>query len=394
MSERAQVAIVVQRIGPHHHARYEALACVGAFTVAVIEVRASPDAINMWKTEVGSGQYVRMQASGTGKLGLILDALRPAVIVCTGYSDTEIHAAMLWAFHHGVRLVTCADSTVFDQPRVWVRETLKRVIVAGFDAGLVAGERSHRYLESLGLDAGRRFSPWDVVDNRHFENGADDARSDADGVRLRVELPPVFFLFVGRFIWEKNLPRLIDAYARYRAVTGEDSWPLLLSGAGPLEEDLRKRVCAAGLAPFVRYLGFTEYRQLPLYYGLAGALIISSVSETWGLVVNEAMASGLPVLVSSRCGCAPDLVRDGENGYVFEPDNVGQIAEKMRLMTRLEPEPRRAMGKRSREIIAAYSPEAFARGLTAAINRALAGPPRRVNWLTRQTVRFLARRSK
>ena len=72
--------------------------------------------------------------------------------------------------------------------------------------------------------------------------------------------------------------------------------------------------------------GFKQYPELPLYYGLAGAFVLPSLTEPWGLVVNEAMAAGLPVVVSDRCGCASDLVRPGENGFAFDPCDIEQLA--------------------------------------------------------------------
>jgi 1,2-diacylglycerol 3-alpha-glucosyltransferase len=75
--------------------------------------------------------------------------------------------------------------------------------------------------------------------------------------------------------------------------------------------------------------GFKQYSELPVYYGLASAFVHASTSEPWGLVVNEAMASGLPVLVSNQCGCAPDLVREDRNGFTFDPCSVQQLTELM-----------------------------------------------------------------
>jgi glycosyltransferase involved in cell wall biosynthesis len=117
--------------------------------------------------------------------------------------------------------------------------------------------------------------------------------------------------------------------------------------------------------------GFKQYPELPVYYGLASAFIHASTSEPWGLVVNEAMASGLPVVVSNRCGCAPDLVCDGRNGYTFDPRNVGQLAE---LMLRISiPGPHLStMSNASAEIISTWGLSRFAHGLRAAAEKAVA----------------------
>jgi len=125
--------------------------------------------------------------------------------------------------------------------------------------------------------------------------------------------------------------------------------------------------------------GFKQYDELPAWYGLAGAFVHASTTEQWGLVVNEAMASGLPVLVSERCGCAPDLVKDGVNGFIFDPYDVERLA---RLMYRLAhgDVDRDAMGRASQEIIADWGLERFADGLAKAVDVAVSRPTPKAPW--------------
>jgi 1,2-diacylglycerol 3-alpha-glucosyltransferase len=386
------VAFLVQRIGPYHHARLCAWAAARPGAIKVIEFRPA-DAVYAWTSVKESGGYLRRQTRSRAELCRALDELQPQAVVCVGYADPEIHQAMAWALRRRVPLVTCSDSTYDDEPRSWAKEALKRRIVAAFDAALVAGNRAHDYLERLGIGDDRRFQPWDVVDNGHFEHGSELSRNDGPASRERLKLPPRYFLCVARFVPKKNLAGLVKAYARYARQAGHDAWSLVLSGTGPLEAELRAVVAAAGLDAQVYFPGFLQYPDLPACYGLAGALVLPSVSDQWGLVVNEAMAAGLPVLVSSRCGCAPDLVREDENGFAFDPENIEALAGRLTEVAGLGQARRAAMGQRSREIIAAYSPEAFARGLEAAIACALARRRARKPWLTRLPVNLLARRA-
>ena len=108
--------------------------------------------------------------------------------------------------------------------------------------------------------------------------------------------------------------------------------------------------------------------------------------------MNEAMAAGLPVLVSNRCGCVPDLVREGENGFTFDPTDGKALASMMARLTQLSPVSRAALGRRSRELIAAFSPAAFAEGMEAAVAAALKRRRKRGLWLTRLFARSLALR--
>jgi glycosyltransferase involved in cell wall biosynthesis len=386
------VAFLVQRVGPYHHARLCTWAALRPGAAKVIEFRPT-DAVYAWTSVKAEGADLRQETHSGEELCRTLDELQPQAVVCVGYADPEIHRAMAWALRRRVPLVTCSDSTHDDEPRFWAKEAFKCRIVAAFDAALVAGSRAHDYLESLGLPMDRRFQPWDVVDNAHFERGADLALANEPASRGRLKLPHRYFLCVARFVPKKNLLRLVEAYARYAMQAGHEAWSLVVAGAGPLEPELRASVAAAGLKPQVHFPGVLQYHDLPAYYGLAGAFVLPSVSDQWGLVVNEAMAAGLPVLVSSRCGCAPDLVREGENGFTFDPKNVPQLAELLTRLTQPGEGRRAAMGQRSREIIKAFSPEAFAAGLEAAIACALDRPRARKPWLTHVLVNLLARRA-
>ncbi len=237
----------------------------------------------------------------------------------------------------------------------------------------------------------RIFTGYDVIDNHYFAIGSDQARHDADNIRTRFALPQRFFLASNRFIEKKNLPRLLNAYTLYRNQAGPAAWKLVLLGDGPLKAQLQALIVQKDLSPWVLMPGFKQYDQLPAYYGLAGAFIHASTTEQWGLVVNEAMASGLPVLVSNRCGCAPDLVEEGRNGYTFDPYDVDALA---RLMLNIAADDcdRAAMGQASREIIARWTPQTFAENLYKAAEAALNAPRPKASLLDRMLLWALIRR--
>jgi len=355
-----KVTLLVQRIGPYHHARFQAACSGGALTI--IEFRVNSQ-VYAWDEINDSSAYVRTRADTPSQIIEQLERFQPDVLVCVGYADHEIHHAMRWAAEKRVAMVVCSDSTADDEPRAWWKERLKREIVGLFSAGIVAGVRSADYLVSLGLERDRLFTAWDVVDNDYF--------AEAAGAGQKREPSSPYFLTVARFVRKKNLERLLRAYARYVSAAGDLAWPLVLSGDGELRPELAAQVEAAGLLNRVRFTGFAQYGQLPEHYAGAGAFILPSLSDQWGLVVNEAMASGLPVLVSERCGCAPDLVVDGENGFVFSPTDVSQMSTILSRMANLSAERRDRMGGRSREIISRFNLEAFARGLWQAAEKAV-----------------------
>jgi glycosyltransferase involved in cell wall biosynthesis len=181
----------------------------------------------------------------------------------------------------------------------------------------------------------------------------------------------------------------------------------VLLGDGPLRSSILNLRYSLGLEACVHLPGFKQYPVLPAYYGLAGAFVHASTKEPWGLVVNEAMASGLPVLVSNRCGCARDLVQEGVNGFTFDPYNIEEMANAMMQVWSREQgagcgkqnaEMLKAgdtsttlaeMGDASRAIISEWGPEQFAKGLKAAAEKAIEVGPQRASWMTRFLLRAL-----
>ena len=166
----------------------------------------------------------------------------------------------------------------------------------------------------------------------------------------------------------------------------------MLLGDGELRPSIESHIAELDLLQDVRLPGFKQYGELPAYYGLAGAFVHASTTEQWGLVVNEAMASGLPVLVSERCGCARDLVKDGINGFTFDPYDVDELARLMQQVTAMTEERRRAMGRSSQTIVADWGPERFADGLFQAVQFALNRPPPQASWLDKALLWALIRR--
>jgi glycosyltransferase involved in cell wall biosynthesis len=164
----------------------------------------------------------------------------------------------------------------------------------------------------------------------------------------------------------------------------------VLLGDGPLKSDLCHLISDLRLQHCVLLPGFKQYDELPVYYGHASAFIHASTTEQWGLVVNEAMASGLPVLVSSRCGCAQDLVKNGVNGFTFDPCNVEEMAQLMIQISAFKPFRLSAFGAASSEIIANWGPERFAEGMSAAVKIAMSTPPYKAGILDRLLLKLLA----
>jgi glycosyltransferase involved in cell wall biosynthesis len=194
---------------------------------------------------------------------------------------------------------------------------------------------------------------------------------------------------------KKNLPTLIRAYAEYRqrsGVAGNEPWELVLLGDGPLRKTLNTQLSTLNLHAHVHLPGFVQYRDLPAYYALANVFVHASITEQWGLVVNEAMATGLPVIVSNRCGCVPDLVAEGKNGFTFDPRSVEGLAKLMLDMCRLSKRRLEDMRGESRSIVEGFTPAHFATGAERAIDAAKAAPMRRASLFPSLLVKALIHR--
>jgi 1,2-diacylglycerol 3-alpha-glucosyltransferase len=263
-------------------------------------------------------------------------------------------------------------------------------MVGRFRAALVGGTAHKRYLEALGFCAERVFLGYDVVDNDYFRAQSDAARRDAAAVRARFQLPEAYFLASARLVPTKNLLGLIDAYQIYVAKVGAAAWNLVVLGDGPERENLEAKVGQMRLSGRVQFPGFKQYPELPAYYGLAQALVHVSRAEPWGLVVNEAMAAGLPVVVSSACGCAADLVHDGKNGFLVDATKIESVADRLLLIASNRVDLDR-MGRASRRIIENWSPLRFVSGAADAIHAALGGDPASASPVARMALSVVGR---
>jgi glycosyltransferase involved in cell wall biosynthesis len=177
-------------------------------------------------------------------------------------------------------------------------------------------------------------------------------------------------LAINRFVPKKNLLFLISSYAAYRQIAGNNAWDLVLSGDGQQRPQIEQLIAELGLSDVVHLPGFLQQNELLPYFVHASCFIHASIQEQWGLVVNEAMAAGLPVLVSNRCGCFEDLVIEGVNGFGFDPENSQQLTDLM-LKVSSEKIDLAQKGNAALEHIQKFSPDYFAQGLMQAVEYAL-----------------------
>jgi len=213
-----------------------------------------------------------------------------------------------------------------------------------------------------------------AVDNEFFQRKSAEAAPHREAFRQALGLRPgmPIILYASKLQARKRCIDLVDAFLRLAAESGgEPPACLLIVGDGEERAAIEARVRASG-TPHIRMLGFRNQTELPAFYDLCDVFVLPSLSETWGLVVNEVMNAGRPIVVSDQVGCQPDLVQDGFNGFVFPAGDVDGLTACLRRLVH-SAELRESMGRNSRRLIQEYGFEQDVEGLRAAVAHVVPG---------------------
>ena len=304
----------------------------------------------------------------TPEIADVIRAGRFDAFLTTGWNTRSHWQAMTACWRTGTSLLVRGDSHL-STPRSAAKRVAKevayRVFIPRFDGYLVVGERSREYYLHYGADAGRMHFAPHFVDAAFFRERAEAA--DCPALRAQHGLTPDarVVLFAGKFTDVKRPVDFVEAVgALARREGGVEG---LMVGDGPLRAEVEAAI--AGTDAPVRLAGFLNQSEMPGAYAVADALALPSVSETWGLVVNEAMACGLPVAVSDTVGCAPDLVDEGVTGTTYPAGGgvVGLAGALERLLPLVgDPAAHRALAKKTET----YSLEQAVRGTVEAVRAA------------------------
>jgi glycosyltransferase involved in cell wall biosynthesis len=296
----------------------------------------------------------------------LLRELDPDVLLLTGWQAWPLVQLLVAAWCAGVPVVMRGESNAL-RHRPWFVRTLHKLLFARCTAFLPIGKASHAFYRSYGVPESRLFDAPYFVDNARFGEGAARALAKRGELRARWSIPQDAFCFcyAGKLEPKK---RILDLLAALRLAHGDSAVPmhLLVVGTGELMADARTMAAEDALP--VSFAGFLNQSEIPSAYVAADCLVLpSDYGETWGLVVNEAMACGRPALVSDRVGCGPDLVGEGATGAVFPFGDVAALAESL-VRFASNPERSSAMGRRARErVLREYTVEQSAAATMRAI---------------------------
>lgn len=364
--------------GPYISARYTAFTTTFQEHALTLIELGEVSSIYKWRNTNSNVPYNRILLSKqsaesqsffklTKLLFKELKRINPDVLVICGYGVPGMLQALVWGAWHRKPSVLLSDSKEDDAERVRWREFLKSLIVKQYGAALVAGQPHKRYLEQLGKRPEAIFFGYDVINNEDLH--PDKSRA------LPPPLKKPYFLVVSRFVPKKNLILLLSAYKAYRDKAGNRAWELVICGDGPLSDDIHRVISDYDMRNSVHLPGFLQYEELLPYFAHAGSFVHASVQEQWGLVVNEAMAAGLPVLVSRRCGCFEDLIIEGVTGFGFNPENADELARLMLQVSSGEID-LKAVSDAALNHIENFSLGSFVHGLNQAIEYAAGGRDR------------------
>ncbi len=276
------------------------------------------------------------------------------VVICCGWDSPAAFYCGVWARCSTRPFVLWSGSTAAETSRLrtWTAPMV-RWLVRSADAWISDGTRAAEYLASLGADRERTFPAFNAVDNAYYATASQmDARERAEArTRLGVGDGPLI-LYVGNLLALKGVFELAEAFAKFAEQHADAR--LLIVGEGEDGPALRDRFDRAGISERVVFTGFSDAHAIATCFGVADLFVLASRQEIWGMVINEALASGLPVLATDVCGATADLIDDGVNGYLVPSRDADALAG---AMTRHfnAPETHEQMRKAARESVATFT---------------------------------------
>jgi len=290
---------------------------------------------------------------------------RADIVLTTGYERAESLAAFLYTRtargQAGGRpvVILMLNNRAEDHPRRRLVELVKSIYLRAFDGFLTSGSDSRDYLEKLGVPRSKIELGYNCVDNQEIARLVAHHRA----MSHEASQGAGYFLSVARLVAKKNVPGVLRAYHSYQRELPDSISPkqLVICGDGPERGAIEDLIQQLGLGNSVKLVGeATDIKAVARQLADCTALVLASTEdETWGLVVNEAMAAGCPVLVSMQCGCARDLVEQGVNGFTFDGQDSDALARHM-LWLQTHPGLLEAMGTKSKEIVDRFTPARFA----------------------------------
>ncbi len=292
-----------------------------------------------------------------------LMSYRPDVVISAQLGLRTAQSVIYRRATRGSRLVLWVDVSEHTEKNVgYIKSQIRRILLRHADAVIATGESCRRYLLRLGVPLDRIVMVPFAGDTPIFL-GAPLARDP--GIERRM-------LYVGRLIEGKGLAPFLESLICWAQRHPNTKCELWFVGDGPSREQLQETSTPPNLV--LKFFGDVPYKKLPEYYAQAGILILPTLADTWALVVNEALAAGIPVLGSLYSQAVEQLVRDGENGWTFRPDVPGETQSALDRVFLTSSDDLKRMRIAARNSVRALTPDYAARQFKEAIAIAQLGP--------------------
>ena len=332
----ARIGLLFAQFSAYHIDRCQAVALrfAGRAEVLAVEV-ATSSTTYAWEASgevAGAHKLTLFPGENYDQIGWLrrfwrqFKALRSCdtVMIGIGYNERDVIALSWLLALLGKRVLLLSESKFDDKPRTILTECLKAAVLAPYSSAIVGGHRHIAYFRFLGFRSRAVLPGYDTVSLARVRamGGGAVALAEADYASRN-------FIFVGRFVDKKNLLELIAGYALYAQGAGQQARRLVMIGAGAEEPAMRAVAEAHGVSGLVDFLGFLDARAVAQQLSGGLALVLVSSEEQWGLVVNEALAFGLPAIISPATGSGDLLVRNLLNGYVIEQGSPHGLAQAM-----------------------------------------------------------------
>lgn len=289
-----------------------------------------------------------------------------------GYGHFSHLLAVLAVKRLGGRVLMRGESSATSAPRSKFKNFIKEILLTRFfrqyDGFLCIGSMNREYYRGYGVPEEKLFFMPYAVDNEYFQRKVGEAVGRREAFRESLGLVPgrPVILYVSKFMARKHPMDLLEAYISLSPDGLREPDPyLLFVGNGEERNRLEKRAKATGWNS-IRFMGFRNQSELPAFYDMCDLFVLPSTHEPWGLVINEVMNAAKPVIVTDQVGCGPDLVENGENGYVVPVRDIVGLSQAIASVLG-NPERARKMGEKSLEIIKKWSFREDIRGIRTAL---------------------------
>ena len=293
----------------------------------------------------------------------MLEKTRPKTSIICDYSNIYGWISLLWAKKNKNNLVFWLDSTYDDKKHYFPKEHIKHFFLKHFDAFLAPGQKTKHYLEYMRIDSAKITTTGYSVNSNFFNEQYQLYGNKKETLLNELKIKRnQNFIFIGRFSNEKNIFTLLKSFSKLK----NNNWGLLLLGDGPLKEDINSFIIDNKLETKILLPGFIQQNEIVKYLVSSNVFVLPSLSEPWGLVVNEAMLCRLPIIVSTKCGCQPELVEEGINGYSFDPNNENRLTNLMQGFVSGDYNIK-SMAEASYAIIRKHSPSIIAQNIVTGI---------------------------